>query len=250
VFRLFLTTIIFLTSTFNLVAQDEIEQIVNRNPFDPDRGQKEEVVEEVIEAEPVEVVTEEHGMILDGTIMFSKSQMAIITIDKPNVNASGGAAATSGARRLGARRNNNRRSPLRNNAARNNRPESKAEALKDQGPQTHTVYVGDELEGYELMSVSSSTAILKKGNETIELQLFSGEKENRGGSKELNIVAKPPADSNAPARPSAQRVPGGDPNPKAGEEKNDSPMKVPDRKFEKRERPQIKRQGSNSNFKM
>lgn len=232
-----------------LLAQDEIEQIINRDPFDPDRGVKEEAQEEAPPPEPVEVVNEEHNMVLDGTIMFSKSQMAIITIDKPAVATS--STRNSRIRRVGIR--NNRRAPIQRGGARlgSGDPGEEEGDNRPSGPETHTVYVGDELEGYKLTAVTTQTATLKKGAETIELRLFSGEKENRGGSKEANTVARPEGDS--PTRPRAQRVPGGDPNPRATEaEKPDAeaPMKVPEQKFEKRERPKIKRQGSSSNFKM
>ncbi len=157
-------------------GQNQIDDIVDRDPFDPNRGKKEEVVEEEKEEEVIEVVPENVAFVLDGTVIFPNNRMAIIQYTpepEPAVNR---------ARMLPPKRGRNaaRRSPVRRpgNRSRSNR---KTESSR--------LSLNESLQGYKLTQVESDFVVLTKGREQLTLRMFNGSKEDRGGSKKIAKAA-------------------------------------------------------------
>lgn len=103
--------------------------ILERNPFDPDRGQVEAEPEEPVEVVPV-------GMpILEGTLLFGDTQFAIFS----------------------------------------GKEEGKRVSFR--------VPLEGDFNGYTLVHIDRNFVQLRSNSETIKLELYSGAKEDRGGSK-------------------------------------------------------------------
>lgn len=157
-------------------GQNQIDEIVDRDPFDPNRGKKEEVVEEEEVKEVVEVEPENVTFVLDGTVIFPNLRMAIIQYTpepEPAVNRGRMLPPTRG-------KNNARRSPVR-------RPGNRGRAGKK--TESSRLSLNEELQGYKLTQVESDYVVLTKGREQLTLRMFDGKKEDRGGSKKIAKAA-------------------------------------------------------------
>lgn len=157
-------------------GQNQIDEIVDRDPFDPSRGKKEEVVVEEEEKEVVEVQPENVAFVLDGTVIFPNNRMAIIQYTpepEPAVDRGRMLPPTRG-------KNAARRSPVR-------RPGNRARSNKK--TESSRLSLNEELQGYKLTQVESDYVVLTKGREQLTLRMFNGSKEDRGGSKMVAKVA-------------------------------------------------------------
>ncbi|CAM2070182.1 hypothetical protein SCOR_32705 [Sulfidibacter corallicola] len=170
--------LLFLISGLPTLAQGQIEDIVSRNPFDPMRGQKEE--EAAVEEKVEEVVQEKDipKMMLDGTLIFGKKRFAIVRYVKPpemDPPPSRESAAKNTAR---TRTNRNA------NKDRTRKPPKRKARRSGPKMATKTLERGDELVGYKVQAIENGAVTMARGSHTFKLELFSGEKENRGGSKQ------------------------------------------------------------------
>jgi len=114
-----------------LMGQEYIDNILDRDPFDPERGQETDEVEVV---EPV--VVERNLPVLDGTLIIGEKRIALFSF------------------------------------------------LEEGRPTTERVLLNETVAGYKLVTIDRSFVELDRGAGPIKLELYSGQKKNRGGSKE------------------------------------------------------------------
>ncbi|CAM2006452.1 hypothetical protein [Acanthopleuribacter pedis] len=162
-----------------LFAQNQVDDIVDRDPFDPNRGkeqvEEEEKVEEIVEVTPTNVEFQ-----LDGTIIFPSRKMAIIKY-KPDPSEMESPVAAR-VRNIAGRNQN-----PKTNVARRNKPIRRPRNIKSQ-METKRLSENDKLQGYLVAKIESDHVVLTKGREQLTLRMFDGTKTNRGGSKK---IAKP-----------------------------------------------------------
>jgi len=114
-------------------AQSDVDRLLDRNIFDPDRGKK---VEEEID-EPEEVLAEEISKdmpVLDGTLIIGDTKIALFTY------------------------------------------------IKDGQPISARVSVDERVAGYTVRAITSNGVEIQGGGAPVKIDLFSGQKENRGGT--------------------------------------------------------------------
>ena len=131
------------------IGQDYIAAIMERNVFSPDRGQ---LKKRKAEAEIEEL--DDLGLVLDGTIIFQNRKFALITESHDQITDS---------RR--PRKRNEKRISSRSNM------------------ETHTVELGDTIGSYKVTVILRDEVFLESGAQLIKLELYSGSKTDRGGSK-------------------------------------------------------------------
>ncbi len=118
----------------HVAAQSDIDRLLDRNIFDPDRGKKPEQEGEAPDEVEVPVVAKDMP-ILDGTLIVGETRIALFThvVDGETISASVG--------------------------------------------------INESVAGYTVQDITTEGVTLKAGGAPFELQLFSGQKENRGGSR-------------------------------------------------------------------
>jgi len=146
-------------------AAQDIQSIVDRNPFDPDRGRKEDVDAE--EEEAVPVVAPEELPTLDGTMIMGEVKIAMFSLVQD------GKPAT-------------------------------ARVVMDAGGSDYTLHMRGEEElqelrngrlgGYLIGDIQLDYVELKNGDNVLKLDIFANKDKKRGGTK---TVAK-----QAPVSPS------------------------------------------------
>jgi len=138
--RLLMITLMCLTGA-HLYAQSDIDRLLDRNIFDPDRGKKPEEETEEPEEVPVEVVSKDMP-VLDGTLIIGETKIALFTY------------------------------------------------LQEGQPVSARVRVDEKVAGYTVQDITTDGVTLQGGGQPMELALFSGQKENRGGSRSSASVAR------------------------------------------------------------
>lgn len=166
--RMLCLTLLLFTG-FQVAAQDIIDETIARDPFDPDRGKEPEEPEEeeVVEEAPPPVEVKQVSFILDGTMMLGKTRYALVTYDDPNPEPAVEPEPN--------REDNRRRRPVRR---------SRVSRVPQKVQKTKMVKLNDKLLDYTLTAVDHNEVVFKRGLEEIRVSMFSGDKEDRGGSKE------------------------------------------------------------------
>lgn len=179
-----------------LLAQNQVDDIVDRDPFDPNRGKEEEVVEEKVE-EVVEVTPENVDFQLDGTILFSTRKMAIIKY-RPDPSEMESPIAARGRNNRSSVKSRNLKGKSRNKPVR--RPRNVKNQMK-----TKRLSENEKLQGYLVAKIESDHVVLTKGREQLTLRMFDGSKTDRGGSKKITKPApKKKSNRKNKARPVAK----------------------------------------------
>lgn len=127
-----------------------VSGIIDRDPFDPDRGREEVVEEEEPEPEPEVVVPKGELPTLDGTLMIGKEKYAIFT-------------------------------------------------TKDRGKETtHRVRLNEKIQGLRLAHIDLNHVELDGGGPPIKIEMWTGEKKNRGGTAKRASRTAPNTNRAAP----------------------------------------------------
>ena len=194
---------------------DEIQSIVDRNPFDPDRGKKEE------EEDPEETEAEDEAPavdlpVLDGTIIYGNTKIAVLSFQKDGMNLTARVemlpenqgyqlylrekkkAAKKG-RGIGASRRDipnireNKRDLKRNprNPASNLLKGKLQEEEEDEGPKFPLDGERNgKIAGYKVVDITRDYIMLEGTEAPFKLEMYrEGTKDGRGGSKQA--VARP-----------------------------------------------------------
>lgn len=177
------TFVIFLVAGLGVYAQDDYQHIVDRNPFDPDRGQVEEV-EETEAPEETRIVEEGHNFILDGTMIFDDRRLAILSYRE--------AEATNKPERT--------RSRIRRMRRGQSTPQSNASVT------SKILHLNDEFQGYTLVEIRTDSVTLRGDGKQIELAMYSDDKQDRGGTKQATATAVAKREKNEAVSAREERI--------------------------------------------
>ena len=250
-----------------LMAQvDEIQSIVEHDPFDPDRGKKEEDTEETDIAEPDEAPSIELP-VLDGTIIYGDTRIAVLSFQQDGLNLTArvemlpdkqgyqlflrekkkapkkiGRAGRSPSRRDIPNLRKNNRSP----AAKLLKGKLEEEEAEDEGPKFPLDGERNgKIAGYKVLDIAQDYIMLEGTDAPFKLEMYrDGTKDGRGGSKQAVSRPQTPLIKKPDPQKGLTKVEPGNKTPvnPATANKNDKNNKKPT--FNRRKPPESKRAGS------
>jgi len=210
---------------FTLLAQDrDIQHIVDRNPFDPDRGRVEE--EEGAETTPPEEDTIPEEMpVLDGTMVIGNMRVAIMSAQKDGKTVSIRVEMTGKGSDYLLYLREKSHPPKKNKSNRpSRRPRTQNDEVakllegqlnkEDEEDEIERLVINGEPNGkigpYLVTKITREAVWLNGGGEPIKLEMFrEGVEKSRGGTKTAPPKAKPKPQTRPSAKP-------GDPKAKPG----------------------------------
>ncbi len=242
-----ITLILLVMTGVTVLAQDrDIQHIVDRNPFDPDRGRVEEEIEtpeEVVE----EDVAPEELPVLDGTMVIGSMRVAIMSAQKDGrpvsirVEMTGqGSDYLLYLREKSAppKKNKSNRPPRRPRTQNDEVAEliaKKRQELEEEEEEVERLVINGEpnakIGPYLVTKITREAVWLKGSGEPIKLEMFrEGVEKSRGGTK-----SPPPKPKPTPkARPAVNNNSKGRPTPNPNVRNNKNNQK---RNFNKRKQP-------------
>lgn len=156
---------LLLAASLALWAQNDIQSIVERDPFDPDRGKKEEVEGQ---EEAVEDIGIEDLPILDGTMIIGNLRIAMLSFTKDGRTIAARVEMRDGQQGY--------RVFLRDPGAEKEEHDLSSSRLG---------MINGKIAGYSVSLIQRNEVRLEGIGEPVMLKMYDGKKENRGGSKRL-----------------------------------------------------------------